>query len=70
MPDLLERLLEADRLTAEAEAHELALEAAWACVPRLGDEKTTQKWAAMLMRRHISRTDAGRTFSEVVRNLA
>ncbi|WP_233874607.1 sigma factor-like helix-turn-helix DNA-binding protein [Paraburkholderia adhaesiva] len=64
-PGMLERLLQADRFTAETEARELAIWAARECAPRSGSEETAQRWVAILMRRHISRTGAGRTLAEV-----
>jgi hypothetical protein len=64
-PSLLARLLKADKLTAEAEARELALQAARNCAPRSGGEEAMLRRVAMLMRRHLSRTGAGRTLSEV-----
>lgn len=64
-PSLLDRLLNADQLTAEAEARELILQAARDRMPRSGGEKGMLRRAAMLMRRHLSETGAGRTLSEV-----
>lgn len=62
---LLDRLLNADKQTAEAEARELALQAARDCAPRSGGEAEMLRRVAMLMRRHLSRTGTGRTLSEV-----
>ncbi|MDZ7914357.1 MAG: hypothetical protein U5O16_21365 [Rhodococcus sp. (in: high G+C Gram-positive bacteria)] len=62
---LLDRLLSADKLTAEAEARELILQAARNRMPRSGGEEPMHRRAAMLMRRHLSRTGAGQTLSEV-----
>lgn len=64
-PGLLERLLAADKFTAEEEARDLAVHAARDCTPRAGGEESAQRWVAMLMRRHISPSGAGRKLVEV-----
>jgi len=64
-PALLDRLLGADKLAADVEARELALQAARKCAFRSGGEESMMRRASMLMRRHLSRTGAGRSLAEV-----
>lgn len=64
-PALLDQLLKADKLTAEVEARELALQAARKCAARSGGEEALLRRVSMLMRRHLSRTGAGRSLAEV-----
>lgn len=65
LPDLLQRLVVADKLTAEDEAKELAIAAGKECAPKSDGDGTLKKWVSMLMQRYISRRGAGRTLQEV-----
>lgn len=65
LQELLVDLLRADKMTAEAEAHELARRVAHECAPRSGGPEAANRWASILMRRHISRVGPGRTLAEV-----
>lgn len=65
LPRLLRRLLNADRLTAEAEAAAIAERASTECVPRAGGADAASRWVAMLLRRHLAPAGAGRTLIEV-----
>ena len=64
LPALVERLIGADKLTAAEEAREIATAASLQCQTKQPSQ-SFQRWASMLMARHISATGPGLTLQEV-----
>jgi len=64
VPDLLQRLAAADKLTAADEARAIVEAVGVLCVPRTNPE-AAPRWVAILLSRHISPQGDGRTLIEV-----